>query len=97
MNYNKINLAGYDESPIYGPSEHNPPKIEFDLSTYFVQKEVSESLPGVELSDTDSLKYFFHKYISSVESGKPNQRMANDLKSIIDVIQVKNLTNEQPR
>lgn len=63
----------------------------------FDDKEVTESLPGGELSDADNLKYFFDKYISSVERGKPNQRMADHLKSIIDVIQVKSLTNEQHR
>lgn len=63
----------------------------------FDNKEVTESLPGGELSDVDNLKYFFDKYISSVERGKPNQRMADNLKSIIDVIQVKSLANEQHR
>ena len=72
-------------------------KLPYQKEYVFDNIEVEVSLPGAELSDVDSLKYFFHKYISSVERGKPNQRMANHLKSIIDVIQVKNLTNEQPR
>ena len=95
MNYNQENLAGYNEAPKYGPSEHNPPKIQFQSEYFFDNREVTESLPGGELPDADSLKYFFDKYISSVEKGKPNQRMADQLKSIIDVIQVKSLENGQ--
>jgi hypothetical protein len=56
----------------------------------FDNKEVNTSLPGCELSDIDSLKYFFQKYLSSVENGKPSQRMSNQLKTMIDIIQVKN-------
>jgi hypothetical protein len=97
MNYNKENLAGYNESPLYGPSEHNPPKIEFESEYIFGNKKVTESLPDVELSDVDSLKYFFDKYVLLVERGKSDQRIANHLKSIIDLIQVKNLRNEQHR
>lgn len=48
-------------------------------------------LPGCELSDIDSLQYFFDKYKSSLERGKPNQRAANNLKNYIDVIQVNNM------
>jgi len=40
------------------------------------------------------LKYFFHHYISSVERKKPNQRAANNLKTLIDNIQIKYVTNE---
>lgn len=50
----------------------------------------NEALPGAELSDIDSLKYFFGKYLFSVENGKPNQNEATILKLCIDVIQSKN-------
>ena len=61
----------------------------------FDNKEVEVTLPGAELSDADNLKYFFHKYLSTVEKGKPHQRTANNLKTLIDIIQVKLITNEQ--
>lgn len=94
MNNNKINEAGYNEATKFGPSENNPPKLPFQDEIFFDNKEVDVSLPSSELSDVDNLKYFFDKYISSVERGKPNQRMANNLKTLIDILQVKNLTNE---
>lgn len=50
----------------------------------------SNSIPGSNLSDMDSLEYFFDKYKFSVKRGKPNQKMANNLKLYIDLIQVKN-------
>jgi hypothetical protein len=75
---------------ILGPSEHNPPKLEFQQEYVFDNKEVDILLPGAELSDIDSLKYFFDKYLFSVENGKPNQNVATILKAWIDVIQNKN-------
>lgn len=57
----------------------------------FDNKEVDESLPGIELSDVDSLKYFFQKYLFSIENGKPNQNKATILKTWIDIIQAKKL------
>jgi len=95
MNHNKENEAGYNEAPKFSPSEGNPPKLEYQEEYVFYNKEVDISLPSAELSDIDSLKYFFHKYLFSVERGRPNQNVANILKLWIDVIQVKNLTNEQ--
>ena len=56
----------------------------------FDNKEVSTSLPGEELSDVDSLKYFFQKYLLSVENGKPSQNSATILKLWIDIIQQRN-------
>ena len=94
MNHNKENEAGYNEAPKFGPSEGNPTKLEYQEEYVFDNKEVDISLPSAELSDIDNLKYFFEKYLFSVERGKPNQRMANILKTLIDVILVKNLTNE---
>lgn len=94
MNHNKINEIGYNEATKFGPSENNTPKLPFQNEFIFDNKEVDVSLPDAELSDVDNLNYFFDKYISSVERGKPNQRMANNLKTLIDIIQVKNLTNE---
>lgn len=90
MNHNNENLADYNEAHKYGPSEHNPPKIQFQSEYIFDQEGTTGSLPDDKLSDVDSLKYFFDKYISSVERGKPNQKMANQLKTIIDIVQVKN-------
>ena len=64
----------------------------------FDNKKVEESLPGAEISDIDSLKYFFQKYLFSVENGKPSQSNATILKTWIDIIQQKsNKNNEQIR
>ena len=52
-------------------------------------KKVEVSLPGAEISDIDSLKYFFQKYLFSVENGKPSQSSATILKIWIDIIQQK--------
>lgn len=109
MDYNKETLAGNKRKFIiqvqkrkrwweFWKKDEGEKAIEDLLNLYreeiiFDESEVTESLPGCELSDADSLKYFFGKYISSVERGKPNQRMADHLKSIIDVVQVKNLTH----
>lgn len=58
-------------------------------------KNIEVSLPGAELSDIENLTYLFEKYKFTVERGKPNLRAANLLKTYIDIIQVKELTNEQ--
>jgi hypothetical protein len=63
--------------------------IEYQEEYIFDNKEVSISLPEGELSDIDSLKYFFQKYISSVENAKPSQSKATILKTWIDIIQQK--------
>jgi len=63
----------------------------------FDNKDVEVSLPGSELSDIENLTYFFEKYKSTVERGKPNLRAANLLKTYIDTIQVKEAINEQLR
>ena len=70
-------------------------ELKFDKEIIFDNKEVEVTLPGGELSDADNLEYFFHQYLSSVKRGKPNQRMANNLKTLIDIIQVKTITNEK--
>ena len=49
------------------------------------------SLPSSELSDVDSLKYVFEKYLFSVECGKPCEIEAAVLKIWIDIIQQKHL------
>jgi len=54
-------------------------------------KEVDTSLPDCKLSDIDSLKYFFQKYLSSVENGKPNRNNATILKTWIDIIQQRSM------
>jgi len=64
--------------------------IKFQEEYIFDNKEVNTSLPGDELSDVDSLKYFFQKYLLSVENGKPSQNGARVLKLWIDLIQQKN-------
>jgi len=64
--------------------------IKFQEEYIFDNKEVSTSLPGGELSDVDSLKYFFQKYLFSVENGKPSQNGATILKLWIDIIQQRN-------
>ncbi len=58
-------------------------------------KNIEVSLPGAELSDIENLTYLFEKYKFTVERGKPNLRAAELLKKYIDIIQVKELTNEQ--
>ena len=60
-------------------------------------KNVEGALPGAELSDVENLTYLFEKYKFTVERGKPNLRMAKLLKTYIDIIQVKEITNEQYR
>jgi hypothetical protein len=54
-------------------------------------------LPSQPLSDLEGLEYFYTMYKRTVERGKPNQRMAEQLKLYIDTIQIKTLINEQPR
>jgi hypothetical protein len=48
-----------------------------------------ETLPGAKLSDVEALRYFFEKYLFTVENGKPSQRAANILKEYIDIVQKK--------
>ena len=60
-------------------------------------KNVEGTLPGAELSDIENLTYLFEKYKFTVERGKPNLRAAKLLKTYIDIIQVKEITNEQSR
>ena len=43
----------------------------------------------------ENLEYLYTIYKRTVEKGKPNQRMAEQLKTYIDVIQVKTLIDEQ--
>ncbi len=70
----------------------------FQKEYIFDNKKVEVSLPSCELSDIDSLKYFFQKYLFSVENGKPSQSSATILKTWIDIIQQKsNENNEQTR
>jgi hypothetical protein len=56
------------------------------------QETTDTSLPYAELSDIENLTYFFEKYKFSVERGKPNQRLAEQLKTYIDIIQVRGVT-----
>ena len=53
------------------------------------------SLPDQPLSELENLEYLYTMYKRTVERGKPNQRMAEQLKTYIDIIQVKTLTDEQ--
>ena len=55
------------------------------------------SLPDQPLSDLENLEYFYTMYKRTVEKGRPNHRMAELLKTYIDIIQVKTLIDEQPR
>jgi hypothetical protein len=72
-------------------------KIPYQKEYVFDNREVETSLPGAELSDIENLTWFFEKYKSTVECGRPNLRAANLLKTYIDVIQVKEVINEQSR
>jgi hypothetical protein len=72
-------------------------KLPYQKEYVFDNIDVEVSLPGAELSDIENLTWFFEKYKSTVERGKPNLRAANLLKTYIDVIQVKEAINEQPR
>jgi len=47
------------------------------------------SLPDQPFSDLENLEYLYTIYKRTVERGKPNQRMAEQLKTYIDIIQVK--------
>ena len=62
-------------------------KLEYQEEYIFDNREVNASLPGCELSDIDTLKYFFQKYLFSVENEKPCQNKATILKMWIDIIQ----------
>ena len=55
------------------------------------------SLPDQPLYELENLEYLYTMYKRTVEKGKPNQRMAEQLKTYIDVIQVKTLIDEQHR
>ena len=72
-------------------------EIPYQKEYVFDNREVETSLPGAELSDIENLTWFFEKYKSTLESGRPNLRAANLLKTYIDVIQVKEAMNEQSR
>jgi hypothetical protein len=65
-------------------------KIEYQEEYIFDNKEVNTLLHGCELSDIDGLKYFFQKYLFSVESRKPSQNGSTILKMWIDIIQQRN-------
>ena len=69
-------------------------KLQYQKVYIFDNKKVDVSLPDSELSDIDGLKYFFEKYLFSVERGKPNQNGATILKLWIDIIQQKHLKIE---
>lgn len=62
-------------------------KLEYQEEYIFDNRKVDTSLPGCELSYIDSLKYFFQKYLFSVENEKPCQNRATILKMWIDIIQ----------
>ena len=62
-------------------------KLPYQKEYVFDNKEVNISLPECESSDINSLKYFFQKYLFSVENGKPSQNGAILLKTWIDIIQ----------
>ena len=47
-----------------------------------------ETLPDQPLSDLENLEYLYTMYKRTVERGKPNQRMAEQLKTYIDIIQI---------
>jgi hypothetical protein len=70
----------------------------YDISAFEIYQEgvVKEHFYD-ELSDIQNLTYLFEKYKFTVERGKPNLRAAKLLKTYIDIIQVKEITNEQPR
>lgn len=46
------------------------------------------SLPDQPLSELENLEYLYTMYKRTVERGKPNQRMAEQLKTYIDIIQI---------
>ena len=52
---------------------------------------IEVSLPGEGLSDIENLMYLFEKYKFTVEQGKPNPRAAEQLKTYINLIQVKSI------
>ena len=54
-----------------------------------------ETLPDQPLYELENLEYLYTMYKRTVEKGKPNERMAEQLKTYIDVIQVKTLIDEQ--
>mgnify|MGYP003655373774 CR=1 FL=1 len=54
-----------------------------------------DTLPGTDnLSDVDNLHYFFEKFIKTVETKKPNTRLTNQLKILIDSTMIKLLMED---
>ena len=82
---NVIDLSGGK-----GIKRIDPDTLEYQEVYILDNKEVNTSLPSSELSDIDSLKYFFQKYLFSVENGNPSQNGATILKMWIDIIQQRN-------
>jgi hypothetical protein len=56
-----------------------------------------DTLPGVDdldLLGVDNLRYFFEKFIKTVETKKPNTRLTNQLKILIDSTMIKLLMED---
>lgn len=78
--------------------EINIPKETLPVQTdvFFPSPDNSkpDMLIGNKLSDLEMLEYFFEKYKLSVKNLIPNQRIANQLKTIIDIIQTNKLCED---
>ena len=72
-------------------------ELETMFNKYKMNKTQIDTLPDQPLSDLENLEYLYTMYKRTVERGKPNQRKAEQLKTYIDIIQVKTLMDEQPR
>jgi ferredoxin-fold anticodon binding domain-containing protein len=100
----KINILNYDKGFFIDAAtgEINLPKetLPYETDYFFPSPNYDETvdintLPGVNnLFGVDDLRYFFEKFIKTVETKKPNVRLANQLKLLIDCSTIKLLTED---
>lgn len=51
----------------------------------------TENMVNLKIGVSDDLEFLFKKYLSSINRNKPNQRLANQLKIMIDCIQIREI------
>ena len=70
----------------------NPLPISED---YFIPSPDNDESPSINtLSSESDLEYLFNKYLQTVKDGKPNIRLANQVKLVIDCIQIKTMVED---
>ena len=85
----KIEILNYNSKV----DENTGESIPYSKDIFFPSPNYSSNINSIfdenGLNDVDNLKYFFDKYLKSVEDGKPNIRMGQQLKILIDTILIK--------